>query len=427
MTPARFDRPELAPLWAAVRRRFEATAGPVTRVRLHGLEPSERAALADLLGLAYTPESEVTVSVRALDRILAAATGGLDTRGLVEAIGGPLSSRAEDRQQRAAERADLWQWARRHPLVAAEPALLTWLDRVRAGGLVAGDASATRALLEQAFEILEALPATGEPLAVLAARLTGDSHALDEDSRLGRIVLRALAALHDVDPPTDAEGRRRLWEFSGVACDELSTVVLVAGMRPEGDGPLARGLRAWADAGQASVVTLAQLIRHPVGRLHGPVFVVENPAVMAVALQRFGATCPPLVCVAGWPSTAAIMMLRGIAASGAQLRYHGDFDGEGLRIAAHVMSRTGAEPWLLRAEDYRRAVPGSGPPAGRIDDAPWDPRLAEVVRAHGTALLEEVVVDSLLADMAAHVDGEGADEEIGTGPGEDSPVGRPLG
>lgn len=55
MTPARFDRPELAPLWAEARRRFETTGGPVSRVRLRGLQPDERAALADLLGLAYTP------------------------------------------------------------------------------------------------------------------------------------------------------------------------------------------------------------------------------------------------------------------------------------------------------------------------------------------------------------------------------------
>ncbi|MEV4544723.1 TIGR02679 family protein [Micromonospora echinaurantiaca] len=423
MTAARFDRPELAPLWTELRRRFEGTDGRVSRVRLHHLQPAERAALADLLGLAYTPDPDVTVSVRLLDTILQTATGGLDTRGVVEAIGGPLTSRAEDRRERAAERAKLWQWAREHPTVLAEPALLTWLDRVRAGGLVAGDTSATRTLLEQAFEVLTALPAAGEPLPVLAARLTGDSHALDEDSRLGKVVLRALAALRDEETPTDAEGRRRLWEYSGVACDELSTSVLVAGMRPAGDGPLARGLRIWADAGQASVVTLAHLKRHPVGPLQGPVFVVENPAVIALALQRFGVACPPLVCVAGWPSTAAIMLLRAIAASGARLRYHGDFDGEGLRIAAHVMSKTGAEPWLLQAEDYRRAVSSAGPPAGRVDDTPWDPQLAEVVRAHGIALLEEVVADSLLADMGAYVDGDGTEEETGVRPGADPPVG----
>lgn len=346
----------------------------------------------------------MTVPLRALDALLRAATGGLDTRGVVEAIGGPIISLVSDRRQRAAERAELWQWAREHPAVAAEPALLTWLERVRAGGLVAGDTSATHTLLEQAFEVLAALPAAGEPLPVLAARLTGDSHALDDDRRLGKVMLRALAALHDEETPTDAEGRRRLWERSGVACDELSTTVLVAGMRPTGDGPLAQALRAWADAGQASVVTLAQLNRHPVGDLHGPVFIVENPAVMAVALRRFGGACPPLICIAGWPSTAAIMLLRGVAATGAQLRYHGDLDGEGLRIAAHVMSKTSAQPWLLQAEDYLRAVPAAGPPVGRVDDTPWDPRLAEAVRAHGIALLEEVVVDSLLAEMAAGAD-----------------------
>ncbi|MCW3840413.1 TIGR02679 family protein [Micromonospora yasonensis] len=399
MSATRFDRPELAPLWAEARRRFEATDGPVTRLSLRGLQPDERAALADLLGLAHTPNPEMTVPLRTLDALLRAATG-LDTRGVVEAIGGLITNRARERRQRATERADLWQWAREHPAVVAEPALLTWLDRTRAGGLAAGDTSTTRHLLEQAFAILAALPAAGEPLPMLAAQLTGDSHALDDNSRLGKLTLRALATLHNEEPPTDAESRRQLWERSGVACDELSTNVLVAGLRPAGDGPLAQGLHTWADAGQAALVTLAQLRHHPVGQLRGPVFVVENPSVVALALHRFGVACPPLVCTAGWPSTAAIMLLCGIAATGAQLRYHGDFDGDGLRIAAHVMSKTNAQPWLLHAEDYLGAVPAAGPPVGRVDNTPWDPRLAAAVRTHGIALLEEVVVDSLLADMA---------------------------
>ncbi|MEV6693889.1 TIGR02679 family protein [Micromonospora sp. NPDC051196] len=400
MTAARFDRPELAPLWAEARRRFESTTGPVSRLRLRNLAPAERVALADLLGLAYTPDPELTVSLRTLDAILLAATGGLDTRGVVAAIGGPLNNRAQERHHRAAERAELWRWARQHPTVTAEPALTTWLDRVRAGGLVADDTVATRNLLGRAFDVLRALPATGEPLAVLAARLTGDSHALDDDSRLGKMVLRALAVLRDEEPPADSEGRRRLWEHFGVACDEMSTTVLVAGIRPDGSSPLARALSAWADAAEGSVVTLAQLNRHPVGQVGETVYVVENPAVVAVALRRFGAACPPLVCISGWPSTAAILLLRRLAASGASLRYHGDFDGEGLRIAAHVMSKTTARPWLFHAEDYLRAVPRSGPPVGRVDDTPWDPALAEAVRAQGIAVLEEVVVDALLVDLA---------------------------
>ncbi|MFI2651066.1 TIGR02679 family protein, partial [Micromonospora fulviviridis] len=344
MTAARFDRPDLAPLWAEARRRFEATDGPVTRVRLQALQPDERAALADLLGLAHTPDPEVTVPLRTLDAILRAATGGLDTRGVVEAIGGPITSRAGQRRQRAAERAELWRWAREHPAVTAEPALLTWLDRARTGGLAAGEVSTTRTLLKQAFEVLAALPAAGEPLAVLAARLTGDSHALDDDSRLGKLVLRALAALHDEETPTDAEGRRRLWGYSGIACDELSTTVLVAGMRPGGDSPLARGLRTWADAGEGSLITLAQLRHHPIGQLPGPVFVVENPAVVAVALRRFGASCPPLVCTAGWPSTAAGRGGGRPHPPRAPQGDNGDVGGGGRRLAPPQMSPPTSPP-----------------------------------------------------------------------------------
>jgi hypothetical protein len=64
------------------------------------------------------------------------------------------------------------------------------------------------------------------------------------------------------------------------------------------------------------------------------------------------------------------------------------------------MSKTGAQPWLLHADDYVQAVPAAGPLVGRVDNTPWDPQLAEVVRARGVALLEEVVVERLLADMS---------------------------
>jgi uncharacterized protein (TIGR02679 family) len=183
----------------------------------------------------------------------------------------------------------------------------------------------------------------------------------------------------------------------------LSTTVLVAGLRPPGDTPLATSLRAWSAAGQAAVVTLAQLRTFPVVALDAPVvFVVENPAVLAEALDRFGAACPPVVCVSGWPNTAAVTLLRQLAATGAVLRYHGDFDGDGLRIAAYVTSRTGARPWRMSTSDYLAAVTPAGPPVGRVTDAPWDPTLALALRARATAVPEERVTEVLLSDLAAH-------------------------
>ncbi|MFD8479566.1 DUF2399 domain-containing protein [Kitasatospora sp. NPDC059673] len=179
-----------------------------------------------------------------------------------------------------------------------------------------------------------------------------------------------------------------------MADDELSSTVLAVGLRLDGDGPLAR---ISAEAGHPVSLTLAQL-RTP-GELTvptGPVHISENPSVLALALRRFGRHCPPLVCTSGRPNTAVIHLLRRLATSGATLHYPGDFEGEGIRIGAHIVARTGATPWRMAAEDYRTA-------AARLPTAaPWSPTLTAAMAELRTAVVEEVVADTLLHDLAAH-------------------------
>lgn len=191
-----------------------------------------------------------------------------------------------------------------------------------------------------------------------------------------------------------------------MADDELSSTVLVGGLRPAGDGLLARLATACAEAGQAASLTLAH-VRYPgesnLSEAPPPVVhVVENPSVLALALRRFGPRCPPLVCTSGWPHSAAILLLRMLADQGAALRYHGDFDGEGIRIAAHVLDKTPARPWHMTAADYRAAVAldPRGPRPGRITEAPWDLEPADAMAEHGIAVVEELVAEVLLKDLA---------------------------
>lgn len=403
--PEAFDRPELAVLWAELRRRLEAAGdnGEVRTIRLSALNPAERSALADLLGLARWPAERVTVPVGRVEEAVRRGCG-LGVRELVEHLHGPLRDRPAERAAAAAERAGLWAELTAHPVVAAQPALERWVEGTRRGGLIGGSVPTTRDHIEAVLAVVAALPGTGEPLPVLAERVLGDPHALDEGTRAGAGVLRALAALHDEPPPADATRRRELWALHGVASDELSTTVLVAGLAPSGSGVLAGTLRAWTAAGQAAAVTLAQLQAEPPLAIPGDpvVHVVENPSVLAMAVRRFGPAGPPLVCTAGWPNTAAITLLRGLRAGGAPLRYHGDFDGEGLRIAAYVIDRAGATPWRMSTADYLAAATEHGPPPGRLTDAPWDPQLAAALAERGTAVPEERVAAVLLDDLAAH-------------------------
>ncbi|MGW0811287.1 TIGR02679 family protein [Nonomuraea sp. NPDC002799] len=413
--PERLRAAGLRPVWRALHERL-SSGQQVSRVKVSGLEPGEQAAIADLLGLDRYPGPSITLDVARLEGVL----GGLDVRTVTEQIIGPLDDRRRRRAELRLEREALLDWFTAHPVVAAQPALLV-LSAVRAG----------RDLLERALAVLAALPASGRPLAAVAADVTGDPHALDDGTRLSALVMKALSALYDVPAPEGAQARRALWERAGVACDALSTTVLVAGLRPAGDGDLARVLRIWD--GQASVITLAHL-RDTLTVRERDVWVVENPTVLALAQRRFGTACPPMVCTSGWPNSAVIRLLRSLP--GTRLHYHGDFDGEGLRIAAYTMAKTGAEPWRMSTADYLRALeirapesggassgetggassgetggafggaahgtspgPSSRLPPGRVTDAPWDAELAPAMRSHGVAIPEELVAERLLDDL----------------------------
>ncbi|MFF9504862.1 TIGR02679 family protein [Streptomyces sp. NPDC014656] len=399
------DRPGLRPLWEALHTRL-SSGRPVTRVRLGPLDDPQREALADLLGMDRLPDPRPTVALAHLEEAVTELTGHT-VRELVTRLVGPLGDRAGERRLHHDERAGLWAWLAGHDTVRAQPALADWAAACRTAGLVGGSTERTRTLLDHALTVLAALPGRAEPLPVLAARtLNGHSHALDDGTPLSTLVLRALATLYDTEPPQSAAQRRALWTRAGVADDDLSATVLAAGLRPAGDGLLALLTTTCADAGQAASLTLAHL-RAP-GELALPaplvVHITENPSILALALRRFGPRCPPLVCTSGWPNSAAIQLLRLLADHGAALRYHGDFDGEGIRIAAHVMAKTPARPWRMTAADYRTAAARHphAPHPGRVTPAPWDGELARAMEDHATAVVEELVADTLLEDLARH-------------------------
>jgi uncharacterized protein (TIGR02679 family) len=167
-------------------------------------------------------------------------------------------------------------------------------------------------------------------------------------------------------------------------------------------------LRVCAEAGQAAALTLGQLRSSNLASgMPSEVWVFENPSLLALALDRFGSQCPPVVITAGWPDSAAIALLNKLAEAGAALHYHGDFDGEGLRIAAAVAARTGAVPWRMSSADYLDAV-AEGPAVGRVSEAPWDTNLAGHLTRVGIAVSEERLGTKLLDAIAAQVDEPGS-------------------
>jgi uncharacterized protein (TIGR02679 family) len=158
--------------------------------------------------------------------------------------------------------------------------------------------------------------------------------------------------------------------------------------------------------GEPAHLSLRWLVRSapswPVAGL--AVFVCENPNLLAIAADRLGIRCAPLVCTEGMPAAAQRTLLHQLVVAGARLRYHGDFDWPGVRIANHVLRSVGAAPWRMGAADYEAAA-GTTAAArhaltGCDAEAVWDAQLAPAMHRHGLAIAEEAVADVLLDDLS---------------------------
>ncbi|WP_326700375.1 TIGR02679 family protein [Streptomyces sp. NBC_01754] len=393
--------PGLGWLVDRARRRLERGRPLTGPVSLSAPTADQRMAAERLLGRAPGGGRSLSVSLDAVDDLL--RRSGVSPAGLaaaVVALTGPVTllGQARAEEQRA--------WARAYAPVDALadeiPALRGWAERLRKDGLVrrlAGTPAAAAELLGRAATVLSALPAVPPvSLPAFSSRLLGGAHALDDGTPLSTLALSGVRELTGAGAPdgSGAQGRREAWASVGLLRDELSSTVLAVNLRGT------PALDWMADAGEPAVLTLRQLTRCPPRSAPPTVRICENPAVLAAAVDTYGTRCPPLVCLQGQPSAAALALLRHLHRHGSRFHYHGDFDWGGLRIAAALLRRVPWTPWRYTTADYRAAVrtlPAGPPLAGVRAEAPWDPGLPDALEESGVRVEEEAVLNDLLADL----------------------------
>ncbi len=204
---------------------------------------------------------------------------------------------------------------------------------------------------------LKALPAEGSSvgLAVLAASVFGDAHALDRATALGRAVARFIrleSALRQQQPMPEVavgftpQAWRSAWGCVGVVCDQVSSQVLVLNLPLEGNAPAV----AITTAAEGEPVWLT--LRSLAGELSlergvDTVFVCENPSIVEAAADTLGKTSLPLICTFGRPSTAALRVLQAIG-SETVIKVQADSDATGRSIvAALIADHPSAVPWQM--------------------------------------------------------------------------------
>ena len=407
--------PGFARILAVLRSRWETYGRAAGRVVVETRE--EAVALGGLLG--KRPSIGAAITTAAIERVLLHETRFACTlRDALEVhFRTTLTSNAERRDAREeawrATLAELTALIERASLTSdVRSIMLAWISEeatdfrrryTQGAKRLVGDFGAV-------IRAVERLPSNDDvcALAVLADTVFGDPHALDVGAPAAGLFDRALARLNpELDSPLSrgAEGRDELLSASGIAKDRTSPKVDVFGLRSICPG--------YAHLREHPLATFSlralEGMRGGHLRAAGDVaFVVENPPVFDQIVERLlplpSDLRPTVVCTNGQLNLADRLLLAELQAGGAGLRYAGDFDPAGLRIARSVLERypNSATLWRMTADDYRRALRPDSPRLQAAEIPHFEGALVTVgdaMRDVGRAGYQE----ALLADLAEDV------------------------
>jgi uncharacterized protein (TIGR02679 family) len=423
---ATLGHPDFAWLVKRLRDRVEAGRPLTGTASLASPSVAQKDAVDRLLGRPPSGGRTLRVALPALNARLREAGICDDLEDVARAYGKPLVDRraAADRVARC--------WEEMSRLVTDHASLHSWInfdrwwERLRAEGLLLrladGELEQVHDLLHSTLRVLSGLPVRGMPLPELAAATLGDSHALDSGQPVSTLVLRALAEMTGtaavpqavaggMDASTrvhrGAPARHELWARVGVDVDALAGSVLALNLPAIDQGLTGWSLARHTAVGEPVRLTGRQLLTHPPDLApvqSRPVYICENPAVVAAAAHRLGPRCAPILCTEGQPRVPLRLLVSQIVAAGGRLLVRADFDWGGVGIVNGLLERYGnsARPWRMGRADYL-ALP-AGPPlrTDRRRETPWEPVLASAMVSRGVAVHEESLLPELLIDLDAH-------------------------
>lgn len=403
---ALFKRPELQRLIKRLCERREFGRPLTGNLTFETALPAERRAIDQLLRRSTTTGASLGVSLEGLLEQLRSAKVADSWEEVLEVLCGPR----DPSRTIAAAKTKAWEelWDRVLRSCPNEPSMVHWLGQLRANGLLkrlsCDEPKDAEVWITHAVNLLRQLPLEDEPLASVAARLTGNSHALDPDSPLATIVLRGIALVYGCSTPASASERRELWSKAGIVCDELSAPVLTFNLSLRGAYPLDELLAIARGAVVPLHLSTRLLLATDWKSVIVPprVYICENPSLVAFMVRNLGAASAPLICLDGEPKTAGWLLLRHLRDAGSELWYHGDFDWAGVAIAGRVMTRFGAKPWRYSAQDYL-AAPGTEFLKGSAVSTPWCSELATALQERQIAIHEEALAGVLLEDLKAPI------------------------
>ncbi len=253
----------------------------------------------------------------------------------------------------------------------------------------------------------------GIRLAVLAARATGNPHALDRQNTAGTLLSHVLCRRDGSEPPENARQWKELYERNGIWVDELSSTVAAFGihlMTEEGLHPAYEGYCLRREPCIISLANLACGVR-AFGESE-KIYVVENEMVFSELIQRLSGTPVTLLCTSGQPRTAAYRLMELLCEGNERTSfwYAGDMDPEGLDIAQRIYAGFPGRVyiWRMGGEDYEKAISQETVSERRMEmmrnlTHPVLKETAKRIREQRRAGYQEMLVGEMVGDVNSNL------------------------
>lgn len=261
---------------------------------------------------------------------------------------------------------------------------------------------------ERLAQAMERLPLDYERLPVFGQRILGNPHAFDRTTDLGKLLIHALHVKRGQigAPPSDTERVNDLLLEFKLLRDDITNFVTCANVTAEREGtehPMWHGAAVMHSVLNVPMRELLNVDRVRPSRGH-TVWIVENSGVFSSLLDDVPDA--PLVCTHGQFKLAAYRLLDALVASGCQLKYAGDFDPEGLQMAARLKERYGdkLDYWCMDLESYVASEPSVELAEERLVklDRVTDVELQDVVeemKRQGRAGYQEALMEKMVGQL----------------------------
>lgn len=257
-------------------------------------------------------------------------------------------------------------------------------------------------------------PWRGIRLAVLAAKATGNPHALDRQTTTGTLLSYVLCRRDNSVFPENARQWKELYEKHGIWVDELSSTVAAFGihlMTFEGLHPAYEGY--WLKR-EPCIISLANLtdVKSAFGESE-KIYIVENEMVFSELAEQLSDYPVSLLCTSGQPRTAAykLMELLGESSRKVSFWYAGDMDPEGLDIAQRIFYSFPKQVhfWRMSIEDYQKALSQEQVSQRRMEmmknlTHPELKKTAEKIREWKRAGYQEMLIKEMVEDIVGKKD-----------------------